>query len=506
MLATAVACASAPVKLTPKGGRERSPWLDAVEPLARGDRPNEAEAYRAGVWDPAYFDALLASDELEIEGLRYRHRREGVGIPLIGLRIPSGEDPSYYPPEGITRPVTAVTRRNERGEASIWFLDPVVHKRISGDDGTTPLAADFTAPYALLVSRTLFARTEITGTLRHEEIDPQAGIFLLERYSPEKIPLLMIHGLLSSPLTWRELTNAVFGDDELRDRYQVWHAIYPTGIPYLHAAADLRDQFLALRQQLDPEGDDFATNQVVVVAHSMGGLLAKTLVASSGDRIWRQAFTVPPEELEASPEDRARVQRFLFFDRDPTVRLGVFIATPHRGSQLAENPLSRLLASWIALPGDKADPFERVLRDNEDRLAPGFRVHLAGLPNGPRALSNLDPLIGSLGELPVDPAVPFHTIVGQKEPDLFSDGVVDHASSHQSGAASELVVEGAGHSVHRSEAAIEEVMRILREHVHALERSRVSARTEMGWLSWNRSSANHNGRFSRWIHAIWSRP
>ena len=207
----------------------------------------------------------------------------------------------------------------------------------------------------------------------------------------------------------------------------------------------------------------------------MGGLLAKTLVAGSGDRLWLQAFTVPPEELEASPEDRARVQRFLFFDRDPTVRLGVFIATPHRGSQLAENPLSRLLASWDALPADKADPFQRVLRDNEDRLAPGFRVHLAGLPNGPRALSSLDPLIGTLGELPVDTAVPIHTIVGQKEPGLFSDGVVDHASSHQSGAESELVVEGEGHTVHRSEAAIEEVMRILRGHARALERSRDGA-------------------------------
>ena len=77
-----------------------------------------------------------------------------------------------------------------------------------------------------------------------------------------------------------------------------------------------------------------------------------------------------------------------------------------------------------------------------------------------------DPLIAPLAALPIDPAVPFHTIVGEVEPGSSSDGVVDHASSHQEGAVSELVVRD-GHGVHQSEEAVAEVLRILRAHAEA---------------------------------------
>ena len=201
-----------------------------------------------------------------------------------------------------------------------------------------------------------------------------------------------------------------------------------------------------------------------MVAHSKGGLLAKTLVSDTGSRLWKAAFTVPPEEIEASPADRVEMERFLFFERDPAVRRVIFIATPHRGSRLADNKLARLLGSWVVLPGRKKGPFERVLATNGDHLTPGFRMRReTGLPSGPRALSHQDPLIRSLAGLPVAPAVPFHTIVGEDEPGSSSDGVVDHASSHQAGAASELVVRD-GHGVHQSEEAIGEVLRILRGH------------------------------------------
>ena len=460
-----LACATAPVDVGPAASSDL-PDSRALLRLGVAEQPGEAEAYRYGAWDPAYFDALIPAASLEIDGLRNRHVREGVGLPLVGVRNVSEDDPDYYPREGITRALTAVTLHTETGPV-LRLLDPTRTATVMEDEVRMPLAADFTAPYAVLLSRTELEQSAILGAFDYSEIQAQEGIFLLEPYDPDRVPLLMVHGLLSSPITWMELTNEVFGAPELRRRYQVWHAIYPTGIPFLHSAANFRDQLAGLRRSLDPEGDDFATSHIVVVAHSKGGLLSKTLVADSGDRLWEGAFTVAPEELVATPTDLAATEDYLFFERDPSVRRVIFIATPHRGSRLAENALARFLASWVVLPGAEAATFERVLRENRDVVAEDFRPRLAGMPSGPRALSSEDPLIRILGDLPIHEDVPFHTILGAAGPGLLSDGVVEHASSRQEGAESELVVQGADHSVHTSPTAIAEVLRILREHEEA---------------------------------------
>ncbi len=39
--------------------------------------------------------------------------------------------------------------------------------------------------------------------------------------------------------------------------------------------------------------DDFATNHMVFVAHSMGGLLIKALAVNSESRMWDAAFLTP---------------------------------------------------------------------------------------------------------------------------------------------------------------------------------------------------------------------
>ena len=61
-------------------------------------------------------------------------------------------------------------------------------------------------------------------------------------YSPDRIPIIMVHGLRSTPLAWQQLTNELIGDPEIRERYQFWHYLYPTGFPFLTSAADFRDE------------------------------------------------------------------------------------------------------------------------------------------------------------------------------------------------------------------------------------------------------------------------
>ena len=50
----------------------------------------------------------------------------------------------------------------------------------------------------------------------------------------------MVHGLLSSPLTWLAMFNDLRADPEIREHFQFWFYLYPTGDPYLESAAKLR--------------------------------------------------------------------------------------------------------------------------------------------------------------------------------------------------------------------------------------------------------------------------
>jgi pimeloyl-ACP methyl ester carboxylesterase len=42
----------------------------------------------------------------------------------------------------------------------------------------------------------------LLGFFRGDKVRGQAGIKLLEPYQPGKIPVLFIHGILSTPVTW----------------------------------------------------------------------------------------------------------------------------------------------------------------------------------------------------------------------------------------------------------------------------------------------------------------
>jgi pimeloyl-ACP methyl ester carboxylesterase len=154
------------------------------------------------------------------------------------------------------------------------FWDPREVKSIAVGQTSVPLAGDFTTPYAYLLAQGEIGHLAHDGMEETEDLEALLGLYLLEPYDPDKIPIVMVHGIRSSALAWMELTNDIHGDSEIRDSYQVWQYVYPTSLPYLSAAVLLRRSIEAARQALDPEGTDAATSSMVMVAHSMGGLRA----------------------------------------------------------------------------------------------------------------------------------------------------------------------------------------------------------------------------------------
>ena len=75
---------------------------------------------------------------------------------------------------------------------------------------------------------------------------------MVQPYEPGKIPVLMVHGLWSSPMTWMEMFNDLRSQPEIRDRYQFWFYLYPTAQPFWLSAAQLRRDLAQVREALDP--------------------------------------------------------------------------------------------------------------------------------------------------------------------------------------------------------------------------------------------------------------
>jgi pimeloyl-ACP methyl ester carboxylesterase len=94
-------------------------------------------------------------------------------------------------------------------------------------------------------------------------LNSRPGVYFLEPYDKQKIPVLFVHGISGSPAQFDYLIEHLD-----RSRFQPWVYSYTSGM-YLSTIADHLNQTmlkLELRYQVD---------RIVVVGHSMGGLVAR---------------------------------------------------------------------------------------------------------------------------------------------------------------------------------------------------------------------------------------
>ena len=417
-----------------------------------------------------YFDEIHPASDYETEKLTH-HTRKGTGAPLMALRENHQQTPieKYFPPEAITRPLTAVARtgakRGSRQEVRISLLCPLRNDSIVVNGKRMPLAADFSVPWAAALARAgKLNQSKVLDMLtRTPHRKPQ--LYLMEPYNPDKEPLIMIHGLLSSPLAWSQLSNELWADDKIRNRYQIWHYLYNTSAPALYSTRLLRTQLKEMRALLDPEGDDYAMKHTTLLTHSMGGLVGKALAMEPKDIFWKAAFTVPHDQLKLTAEDRVMLNDAFEWKADPTIHRIIFIATPHRGSAFADNFLGRF-GSWITKPPSQFQAFyARISAENPNVFTPDYAMLGQGRLDSVSSLSPLQPTLRILASMPFAHTVSVHCIMGNRglpgPIEDSSDGIVTYKSSHLDGALSECIVPD-GHGCYRHPQAVAEVKRILK--------------------------------------------
>jgi hypothetical protein len=312
------------------------------------------------------------------------------------------------------------------------------------------------------------------------------GLYMVEPFDPNRVPVVMVHGLWSSPTTWMEMFNDLRAFPEIRSRYQFWFFLYPTGQPFWTSAAQLRDTLVEVRTVLDPAGENSRLNELVLVGHSMGGLVSRLQTLESGDEFWRVVSDKPLEELKATPAEQNKLAKCFYFHPNPAVKRVVTIGTPHMGSTSSNDYTQYLGRSLITLPEMMVDLSNKLIRDN-----PGaFRdTDLLTMTTSIDSLSPKCPIFPVMHAAPKAEWTRYHNIVGVVPSKTWlgsvsevGDGVVEVSSARLEGAASEIDVPSDHLVVHQHPLAILEVRRILLEHAAGVEQwvARPQAITPVG--------------------------
>jgi len=90
-----------------------------------------------------------------------------------------------------------------------------------------------------------------------------AGIFFLEDYDPDRIPVLFVHGINGTPRSFESLIESLD-----KSRYQAWFFYYPSGLWLTTLSTGLFQMMEELKVRYQFE-------EAHVIAHSMGGLVSR---------------------------------------------------------------------------------------------------------------------------------------------------------------------------------------------------------------------------------------
>jgi pimeloyl-ACP methyl ester carboxylesterase len=408
--------------------------------------------------DPSRYD-LFPTDTLKIGGKFFQTYStvSGVGAPIVVVgRTESPHFRKQYKLRRVYAPVTAILRFSGR-QAHLEFIDPLNTERITLNKQVFPLAADFDAPTAFLIARERPERLGLSRVMNPGAYADTAILCRLQQYDSARTPVIFVHGLQETGASWAPMIDSLRNDAVIRERYQFWFFSYPSGYPYPYSAA-------LFRRDLDGIKRAFPNHKrVVLIGHSMGGMICRLMITDAGDKIWRDFFGTSPAKTPLANDTRKVLEEAVVFNHRPEVKRVIFISTPHRGSELASNWIGRIGAALVRTPR----LFTSIYASTKPLLIadPAARP-LKRMPNSVDTLEPNDRFVEAVNKLPITPGIPYHSIIGDRgrgDTPNSSDGVVPYWSSHLPGAQSELIVNS-DHGAQYNPQAIREVERILKTY------------------------------------------
>ena len=444
---------------------------------------------------PSVPTKLVSAATISFVGLRSTYRRDGFGAELVVVMDPpkltaplpqaDAQDEGAHPERKDDVPqysemssINATALLRFKGSSlqevlqtsqvllEVYSPEATDHVDLHGEQ--VPLAGNFTAAYGLWLAQSGFATQSLRTLFGMSEGINEPHIYLMQPWDPDRRIIFMLHGLGSSPEAWVNVANEIMGEQELRREYQVWQVYYPTNAPIALNRYEISRAFNATLKHFDPSGQSRASEDMVFIGHSMGGVLGRLLVSSSGEQLWDGLLARYELKGERLQRVQARLGPLLHFDPQPNVERAIFIAAPHKGTDIAGNRIGRLIGRLVRLPLTILGKFEDVFLTLQQAEPQHKGSEKLRVPNSIDNLKSSDPFVKAAASLPIKPGLKYHSIIAHRKPEVpllqSDDGLVPYWSSHLDGALSEKVIIS-GHSVQETPQAVLEIRRILREDV-----------------------------------------
>lgn len=292
-----------------------------------------------------------------------------------------------------------------------------------------PLAANFSAGYGLWLSENQLDGVGYLNLITRQPDAQLPKLFMLEPYDPDKRVLIMLHGLASSPATWVNLTNDILNDDKLRDNYQVWQIFYPTNLPILENRYQIQQLINSTYQQTDPNGQNRASQNSVIISHSMGAIIARMML--SDENLVDDLDKLNDKDILSSNE-KQQIRNALktSFGEDelkerfelqalPQVDTAVFLSAPFRGTDYADRWFTRALRRIVYLPVGLVKTFTDNLATiaTQGDLAQNPLGALY-LQNGASQLSDKSSFIELTKDITMNERITYHSIIANNDADI----------------------------------------------------------------------------------------
>jgi len=411
----------------------------------------------SSVWASDYFTKFENPKDIKRGLVKTEVIHEGVGGALVGVRTVTPQEP-FAPHKGMAAAVTS-TVDFHGSDAVLTLHRPSTDPSAQVQGKVRPLEANFSAPISYFRPPNNLLLFGMMGTLSGGNMMERTGLYFLEPYDPNRIPVVFVHGLASTPFTWVKTITGLQQDPEIRKRYQPWVFSYATGNPILYSALRLREE-LARADKLYPNHKPY-----VVVGHSMGGMLTHDQVINVTEAMWERDKNVgqTAKRIFANNSNDSLVVRALTFQANPRIKRVVFVCTPHRGSVMATSGIGRLGISLIKVPFTVARSMTEAMTNADISQISGSGANR--LPNSVSGLKPTNPTFPVVNSARM--TVPYHSIIGDRgkgDSPNSTDGVVAYWSSHLDGAKSEKIVPGPHGSCELPET-IAELDRILKLHL-----------------------------------------